>query len=68
MDSDTQAVLKMLDELEPGPTGPVRLSPEYLRAVERVENHPDNQSGSDKSWVGKALRRNRAFFERAKRL
>ncbi len=68
MDSDLQAVLKILDELEPVPTGPVRLSPEYLSAVERVENHPDNQSGSDKSWVGKVLRRNRAHFERAKLL
>ena len=68
MDSDLQAVLKILDEVEPVPTGPVRLAPEYLRAVERVENHRDNQSGSDKTWVGAALRRNRAHFERAKLL
>ncbi len=66
MDSDIRAVLKILDEVEPVPTGPVRLAPEYLEAVERVENHPDNQSGADKSWVGKVLRRNRAFFERAR--
>ncbi len=66
MDSDIQAVLKILDEVEPVPTGPVRLAPEYLEAVERVENHPDNQSGADKSWVGQVLRRNRAFFERAR--
>ena len=66
MDSDIQAVLKILDEVEPVPTGPVRLAPEYLEAVARVENHPDNQSGSDKTWVGAALRRNRAFFERAR--
>lgn len=58
----------MLKALGPVPTGPVQLSPEYLKAVERVENHPDNQSGSDKTWVGAALRRNRAHFERARLL
>jgi len=39
----------MLDELEPVPTGPVRLSWSYLRAVKKVEDHPDNQSGADKT-------------------
>ena len=63
--ADRRDVLKLLKAIEPVPTGPVRLSTEYLKAVKRAENHPDNQSGSDKSWVGAALRRNRAFFERA---
>jgi hypothetical protein len=44
---------------------PVPLSPEYLRAVEEIERHPDNQDGADKSWVWKALKRNRDHFARA---
>ncbi len=59
--------MKLLDAVEPVPTGPVRLTPEYLKAVARVENHPDNRSGSDKSWVWKALERDRQFFARVKR-
>ncbi len=68
MDPHVEAALKVLDEVEPVPTGPVELSPEYLANVKRMENHPANRSGSDKSWVGAALRRNRAFFERARLL
>jgi hypothetical protein len=48
------------------PTG-VRLPPEYLRALEAVERHPDNQDGTDKSWVWRALKRNRDHFARAVR-
>ena len=66
MDSARETMLRLLDAIEPVPTGPVRLSHEYLEAVERVQNHPDNLSGADKSWVGAALRRNRAHFERAR--
>ncbi len=66
MDPDVQEVLKILDELEPVPTGPVQLSPEYLKAVEAVEDRPENQSGSDKTWVGKAIRQFHAHFERAR--
>ena len=68
MDPELEETLRMLKSFGPVPTGPVQLSPEYLKAVERVENHPDNQSGSDKTWVGAALRRNRAHFERARLL
>jgi hypothetical protein len=46
---------------------PVRLSPEYLRAIEEIERHPHNQDGSDKSWVWRALKRNRDHFARATR-
>lgn len=66
MDSARETVLRLLDAIEPVPTGPVRLSREYLESVARVQNHPDNQSGADKSWVAAALRRNRAHFERAR--
>ena len=49
LDPSVQAALKILDELEPVPTGPVRLSSSYLRAVKSVEVLPDNQSGADKT-------------------
>ena len=34
----------------------VVLSPEYLRRVEKLEQLPEMQSGSDKSWVDRACR------------
>jgi hypothetical protein len=46
---------------------PVKLSPAYLRAIEEIERHPDNQDGSDKSWVWRAMKRNRDHFARAVR-
>ncbi len=33
---------------------PVTLSDEYLRMIEEVESAPENQSGSDKTWVWEA--------------
>ncbi len=66
MDPDVRAALKILDELEPVPTGPVQLSARYLRAVQKVEDHPDNQSGADKTWVRKAIRQFLAFYERVR--
>lgn len=62
MDPDVQAVLKILDELEPVPTGPVELSPAYLKAVKAVEDRPENQSGADKTWVPTAIRQFEAFY------
>jgi len=66
MDPSVQAALKILDELEPIPTGTVQLSSSYLRAVKKVEDRAENQSGSDKTWVGKAIRQHLAFFERVR--
>ncbi len=66
MDPSVQAALKILDELEPVATGPVQLSWSYLRAVKKVEDLPENQSGADKTWVGKAIRQHLAFFERVR--
>jgi hypothetical protein len=66
MDPSVQAALKILDELEPIPTGPVQLSSSYLRAVKKVEDHAENQSGADKTWVGKAIRQHLAFFEQVR--
>jgi hypothetical protein len=48
-------------------SGPVILDAAYLRAVERVEALPENQSGSDKSWVSDAQRQFREHFRRARR-
>ena len=66
MDPSVQAALKLLDELEPVPTEPVQLSASYFRAVRKVEDLPENQSGADKTWVGKAIRQHLAFFERVR--
>ena len=49
------------------PSPPVKLSPAYLRAIEEVERHPDNQDGSDKSWVWRAMKRDRDHFTQARR-
>jgi hypothetical protein len=48
--------LTLLDKFAkmPREVGPVSLSQEYLRAVERVEWLSTNQSGADKSWVPRA--------------
>lgn len=48
-------------------SGPVTLDDAYLRAVERVEALPENQSGSDKTWVHDAQRQFREHFKRARR-
>jgi hypothetical protein len=46
---------------------PAILSPEYLRDVARCEALPENQDGSDKSWVETARRQFRQHYENAKR-
>jgi hypothetical protein len=56
-----------LDDAQRPPAPPVKLSPAYLRAIEEVERHPDNQDGSDKSWVWRAMKRDRDHFARARR-
>jgi hypothetical protein len=47
-------------------SGPVTLDAAYLRAVERVEALPQNQSGADKTWVVDAQRQFRDHFRRAR--
>lgn len=42
--------------------------PHYLRRVEKIEAHPDNRDGADKSWVHRshdAWWRHRRSVERA---
>jgi hypothetical protein len=63
-----RSTFEMLDAVEPLPSGPVSLSPEYVEAVRQVELRADNQDGSDKTWVGATLRRNRDHFAGAVRL
>ena len=42
----------LLDSIAlPPKEGPVPLSPDYLRAVARVEALPANRNGADKTWV-----------------
>jgi hypothetical protein len=65
MDPGVVRALKILDEVEPIPTGPVALSPEYLRAVAAVEALPENRSGADKSWVHALVQLDDDFFARA---
>jgi hypothetical protein len=48
-------------------SGPVTLDAAYLRAVERVEALPENQSGADKTWVWEVIERDRGHFARARR-
>ncbi len=65
MDPDVEEVLKILDALPPVPTGPVELSPEYLRLVTGIEERPENREGSDKSWVWECREMWRAHYARA---
>ena len=66
MDSNERA-LKILEAAASAPkeTGPVTLSKEYLDAVAWVESLPENQSGSDKSWVRRHLEESRRHHTRA---
>jgi hypothetical protein len=61
-------VLAMLDAYvrAPKPSGPVVLSPAYLRAVERWEQLPDNAARVDKSWVSRCQRAWEAHFAQAR--
>jgi hypothetical protein len=68
MDRDVEEVLRILDGLEAVPTGPVELSPEYLRAVARIEERPENQDGSDKSWVWELQETYRLHLARARQI
>ncbi len=66
MDPEIESVMQLIRNLGPVPTGPVTLSEEYLRHVRDIANHPDNQDGSDKTWVWEAFERDRLHFERAR--
>ena len=65
MESRTLRVVQMLDSLGPVPARPVALSARYLAQVAEIEGLPENQDGSDKTWIFKAISQYRQFFERA---
>jgi len=57
----------MLDEaVEQAKSIRIDVDDEYLRAIELAEALPQNQSGSDKTWVWKMAAASRAYFERVK--
>ena len=47
---------------------PIRLGAVYLRAIEKLEALPENQSGVDKSWVERTIRSWRELCRNAVRL
>ncbi|MBI5435284.1 MAG: hypothetical protein HZA52_20790 [Planctomycetes bacterium] len=49
------------------PEGPVVLSSEYLRLIERAERLPQNRPGTDKSWTQRVLDEWAYFVAHAKR-
>jgi hypothetical protein len=61
-------VLEMLDGYArmPKPSGPVILSPGYLRAIERWEGLPENAAGAEKGWVDRCRRDFESHFVKAR--
>lgn len=57
MDSPNRKALEALDRAKKllPPEGPVVLSSEYLRLIERAERLPQNRPGTDKSWTQRVL-------------
>ena len=59
----------LLDSIAVRPQdGPVTLSPDYLRAVARVEALPANRNGADKTWVLRLVETTLRARRSAKRL
>ena len=46
--------------------GPIPVDPDYLRFVDRLERHPDNQDGADKTWVERAVAAYREHYRQAR--
>jgi hypothetical protein len=57
MDDETRRTLESIEKANASlpPEGPVVLSAEYLRLIERVEALPENRPGTDKSWTERVL-------------
>jgi hypothetical protein len=71
-DAELEAAHKMLEEVsrkwhEENPPGPLKLNRKYLRNVAWQESLPDNQSGSDKTWVERTLWRDMDWWYRVRR-
>lgn len=57
MDDVTRRALEAIaaaEAMKP-PEGPIVLSEEYLRLVERAEQLPENRPGTDKSWTERVV-------------
>jgi hypothetical protein len=70
-DPGAQRALRILDEIHRTvrlETRPVVLGAEYLRAVKQIESLPENQDGSDKTWVERAQREFREHYAKARRV
>ena len=72
MDRDKQEALDAIDRAvawvrERREQGYEPLSARYLKHIERVEALPQNQSGSDKSWMWKTVEAARQHFAAARR-
>jgi hypothetical protein len=70
MDSTDDKALRAIDDAVAEVarlSGPVTLDEAYLRAIERVEAMPQNQSGADKTWIREAVERDRRHFARIRR-
>jgi hypothetical protein len=73
MDREKQEALAAIDRAaawvrEQREKGFPPLSSRYLRHIARVEALPQNQSGSDKSWLRRSDVRDREHFRRARRV
>ena len=68
MDASDERALKILDYFAnlPRVVGPVTLTDEYLAHIARVEALPQNQPGSDKSWVHRVIENSRRMYASAK--
>ena len=64
MDRDVERALRALDEAAQfARTYRFELSDDYLEMIEAVEARPQNQSGSDKSGIWRAVRAYRETFK-----
>lgn len=57
VDDATRKTLEAIERAKVSlpPEGPVVLSDEYLRLIERVEALPENRPGTDKAWTERVL-------------
>ena len=64
-----EIAMQALDEAEARrtPTAPVELDAEYFRLLAYVESLPENASGTDKTWMERARREFREYYESVRR-
>ena len=65
MDDATRRTLAAIESAvrSKPPEGPVVLSAEYLRLVERAEALPANRPGTDKTWVERMIASSKRVLE-----